>query len=95
MDEDSTAKWVPEDVEGESEIIYSKYDTDHYVISFKRVTDSAVVAFAFMPAEDEEHSHDEEYVKQYSLYTVTVDDAGYSVKCGILEDHFVPDESEG
>lgn len=94
MNEDSTAKWVLENVQGESEVIYSKYDTDHYIISFKRVTDSAVAAFAFMPAEEKEDSHNEEYTKQYSLYTVTVDDAGYSVKCGILEDHFVPDESE-
>ena len=97
MPEENDLMWRQESIEGSVELIYTRYENDHYVISFKPgdITDKISTAFALDEVEEKHEHGKEETIEETPLYFIEVSNNGdgshnYNISCGKMEEHYVP-----
>ena len=99
MEEQNDLKWDKIQAVGDVNIIYTKYDTDHYVISVEPNSDypdtqSSIVLMLL----EVEHEHEmEEYTKTFPGVMITYNpnsEDKYTATWVNVEDHFTVDSTE-
>lgn len=97
MPEQNDLVWRQRDIEGTVELIYTRYEGDHYVISFKPGSFDGKVSTSFALSElEEEHDHGpEETISEEPLYIIEVSNNedgshNYQITCGKFTDHYIP-----
>ena len=97
MPEQNNLVWRQRDISGTVELIYTRYEGDHYVLSFKpgTITDAVSTSFALSELEEDHDHGPEEVVSETPLYIIDISNNedgshNYQITCGKFTDHYIP-----